>query len=59
VEFTNLSNNKILFFSLVKKGYGSLVEVMELDTPIIMDILEYENIMADIESLAMDDARED
>lgn len=57
VESTNLSDLNILYFSLVKKGYGSLNEVKELDTPELFDIVEYESIMGDIENLAMEDAR--
>jgi len=54
-----LSDLDLLFFSLVKKGYGSLTEVKEFDTPDIMKIIEYEAITADIESLAIKDAREE
>ena len=42
-------------FSLVKKNYGSLKEIKDLDTPELFKILEYENIMGDIESLAIED----
>jgi hypothetical protein len=47
----------MLFFSLVKKGYGSLDYIRNLDTPEIKDILEYEGIMNDIEQLAIEDSR--
>lgn len=57
VEFTNLSDLNILYFSLVKKGYGTLKEVRGFDTPELFDIVEYESIMADIENLAIEDSR--
>ena len=39
------------YYSLVKKGYGTLKEVKELDTDEFLSIVEYENMMSDIESL--------
>ncbi|WP_373073899.1 hypothetical protein [Sulfurimonas sp.] len=47
----------MLFFSLVKKGYGSLLEIKEFDTPELLDIIEYESIMSDIENLVIEDSR--
>jgi hypothetical protein len=44
---------------LVKKGYGSLSEVKEMDTPELLKILEYESIMNDIESLAIEDSQKE
>ncbi|MFY4742591.1 hypothetical protein ACOTVT_03720 [Aliarcobacter butzleri] len=43
------------YFSLVKKGYGSLKELKELDTDEIINIIDYENMMNDIEALAYDE----
>lgn len=40
----------MLMFFLVKQGYGSLNKMKELDTPELLDIIEYENILKDIES---------
>ena len=57
VEYTNLSDLQLLFFSLVKKGYGSLNEVKELDTFELLDIVEYESIMGDIENLVIEDTK--
>jgi len=57
VEYTNLNDLDILFFSLVKKGYGSLKEVKDLDTEEIFKIVEYESIINDIETLALEDAK--
>ena len=34
-----------------------MIEAKELDTPELLKILEYESIMSDIESLAIDDSR--
>jgi hypothetical protein len=39
----------MLMFFLVKQGYGSLNQMKELDTPELLDIIEYENILKDIE----------
>lgn len=57
VEFTNLSNFDITIFSLVKNGYGTLKEVLELDTSDIFKIIEFENITKDIEYLAIEEAQ--
>ena len=38
----------LTYLALVKAGYGSLKEIQELDTPELLDIVEYENIIADI-----------
>lgn len=35
---------------LVSKGYGSIPEVEELDTPNFLNALEFEQIKADIEN---------
>ncbi|WP_155522212.1 hypothetical protein [Aliarcobacter lanthieri] len=43
------------YFSLVKKGYGSLQELKILDTDEIINIIDYENMMNDIEALAYDE----
>lgn len=43
------------FYSLVKKGYGSLDYIQSLDTPEILKIIEYENIVRDIEQLTYED----
>lgn len=59
VEYTNLNDLDILFFSLVKKGYGSLKEVKDLDTEEIFKIVEYESIINDIETLALEDAKKE
>ncbi|MFW3412303.1 hypothetical protein ACN9J3_06175 [Aliarcobacter butzleri] len=40
---------------MVKKGYGSLKELKKLDTDEIINIIDYENMMNDIESLVYDE----
>ena len=49
----------MLYFSLIKKGFGSLKEVMEFDTDIIYEILEYESIINDIEQLEYNEMKEE
>lgn len=43
------------YFALCKKGYGSLKELKQLDTDDFLNIVEYENMLNDIESLAYDE----
>ena len=43
------------YFALCKKGYGSLKELKQLDTDDFFNIVEYENMLSDIESLAYDE----
>ena len=58
VEHSNIEDINLLFFSLVKQGYGSLQEIKLLDTPMILQILEYEAILSDIEQLEMKEVRD-
>ena len=48
---------KMSYFALVKKGYGDLNYLYSLDTNELYEILEYENMMSDIESLIMEDSQ--
>ena len=48
-----------MFFSLVKKGYGSLKEVREFDTNEIMQMLEYEYLLGAIEFLEYEEMKQD
>lgn len=57
VESHNISELNLLFFSLVKKNYGSLNEVKEFDTDEIMQILEYEYLLNGIEQLEYDESK--
>lgn len=45
-------------FALVKKGYGSLNELKQLDTDELMNIINYENMMNDIEYLVHEDRQQ-
>lgn len=37
-------------FYLVRKGYGSLDELEQWDTPRLLDVVEYEHIQSDLEA---------
>lgn len=37
-------------FYLVKLGYGTLEQLEQWDTPRLLDVVEYESIVADIEA---------
>lgn len=43
---------------LSRRGYGSVRELMAMDTPEFLDILETEQIAQDIERYAIQQARE-
>lgn len=43
--------------ALCKMGYGSLKEMKELDTPEVLDLIEYEHIQSDVQSYLMEEAR--
>lgn len=45
------------YYALVKKGYGNLEYIKSLDTDELYSILEYENMMSDIEALIYEDAQ--
>ena len=45
------------YLALVKAGYGTLAELRGLDTPELLDIVEFEMITADIEHYRMEQAR--
>ena len=45
------------YLALCKAGYGTLKDLMELDTPELLDIIEFENIRCDIEFYEMEKAR--
>ncbi|MGJ0377359.1 hypothetical protein [Aliarcobacter cryaerophilus] len=46
------------YFALVKKGYGSLNQIKQLDTDELMNIINYENMMNDIEYLVHEDRQQ-
>ena len=46
------------YFALVKKGYGSINQIKQLDTAELMNIINYENMMNDIEYLVHEDRQQ-
>lgn len=46
-----------LYLALVKAGYGTLNELKSLDTPELLDIVEFEQITADIENWRLEQSR--
>jgi len=46
-----------MYLALVKAGYGTLKELQELDTPELLDIVEFEMITADIEHHKLEQSR--
>lgn len=44
--------------TLSRNGYGSIKEIKSLDTKDFLDLVEYENIKNDIESLLIAEARD-
>lgn len=38
-----------MIFTLARKGYGSIAELSEMDTPEFLDLVEFERIQQDIE----------
>ena len=46
------------YFALVKKGYGSINQIKQLDADELMNIINYENMMNDIEYLVHEDRQQ-
>ncbi|MFU0912946.1 hypothetical protein [Kluyvera intermedia] len=46
-----------MYLALSKAGYGSYSELIKLDTPELLDMLEFENISADIQHYEMEKAK--
>ena len=46
------------YFALVKKGYGSINQIKQLDTDELMNIINYENMMNEIEYLVHEDRQQ-
>lgn len=42
---------------LARKGYGSLAELSQLDTPELLDVVEYEQIQQDLELYHLQQSR--
>jgi hypothetical protein len=47
----------MILMQLARRGYGTLREMQQLDTPEVLDLIEFENIQADIEEHLMWEAR--
>ena len=47
----------MIYCMLSKKGYGSIKELFELDTDVLLDIIEYEQICQAIENYEYEKAR--
>ncbi len=45
-----------MYLALSKAGYGSYKELTELDTAELLDMIEFENISADIQHYQMEKA---
>ncbi|EON3359435.1 hypothetical protein ACNHFS_004475 [Yersinia enterocolitica] len=46
-----------MYLALSKAGYGSYKELTELDTSELLDMVEFENISADIQHYQMEKAK--
>ena len=51
-----MSDVDMTIMQLCKKGYGSLAELNDLDTPEFLDLVEFESIINDIEQHHIDGA---
>lgn len=49
MAFTNISDEDATIFHLAKRGYGSISEIEQMDTPQFLDLVEFEHIQNDIE----------
>ena len=49
MAFTNVTDPDATVFALARKGYGTVNELAEWDTPEILDLVEFEQIQQDIE----------
>ncbi|EPB4210664.1 hypothetical protein ACROQ8_004771, partial [Yersinia enterocolitica] len=57
VKSSNISDEMSMYLALSKAGYGSYKELTELDTPELLDMVEFENISADIQHHQMEEAK--
>lgn len=58
VEFTNVSDDDATIFHLARRGYATVTELLQWDTPELFDLIEFERIQQDIEQYQIDQARE-
>ena len=49
MAFTNVSDDDATMFHLARRGYGSLAELEQMDSPQLLDLVEFEHIQNDIE----------
>jgi len=56
ISKTNVSDDDMTIFYLSKQGYGSIVEIRELDTTEFLDLVEFEQITKAIEQHSIAEA---
>lgn len=49
VAHTNIADEDAAVFHLARRGYGSVVEIKQMDTPQFLDLVEFEQIYSDLE----------
>ena len=49
MAFTNVDDDTATAFYLARKGYGTVDQIEQWDTPKFLDAVEYEQIQQDIE----------
>lgn len=57
MEYSNIDETDMILMQLARRGYGTLREMQQLDTPEVLDLIEFENIQADIEEYLIWEAR--
>ncbi|EPB4210662.1 hypothetical protein ACROQ8_004769, partial [Yersinia enterocolitica] len=57
VKSSNISDEMSMYLALAKAGYGSYKELSDLDTTELLDMVEFENISADIQHHQMEEAK--
>ena len=57
MQYSNISDDDMTLMHLARQGYGSLMELRQLDTPDVLDLIEYENIQADVQEYLEWEAR--
>ena len=49
MQYTNVDGDDAAAMHLSKQGYGSLTEILSMDTEQFLDLIEFERIQQDIE----------
>ncbi len=57
MAFSNVADDDATIFYLARKGYGSVDELDQWDSPRIMDAVEFEAIQNDIELYEYEQSR--